>query len=80
VTGTMPQPKQTAEPTMKSELLPPSAQRGQSMVEYAIICTVLTLALFVPIPGSQSQMTAAQMLAHALRQFYSALSYFLSLP
>lgn len=57
---------------------PPGMQRGQSMVEYAVICTVLVLALFTPIPGQQ--MTAAQMLANALRQSYSALSYFLSLP
>jgi Flp pilus assembly protein TadG len=58
----------------------PWLQRGQSMVEYAIICTVLTLALFVPIPGSQPPQSAAQMLADALRQSYRALSYFLSLP
>jgi hypothetical protein len=58
----------------------PGAQRGQSMVEYIVIGTVLVLALFAPIPGSQPQMSAAQMLADALRQFYRALSYFLSLP
>lgn len=48
------------------------------MVEYAIICTVLTLALFAPLPGDQ--MSAAQKLADALRQAYWALSYFFSLP
>lgn len=59
---------------------PPGVQRGQSMAEYIVICTVLVLALFTPIPGSQPRMSAAQMLADALRQFYRALSYFLSLP
>jgi Flp pilus assembly protein TadG len=55
-------------------------QRGQSMIEYTLVCVVLTLALFAPIPGSQPPQSAAQMLADALRQFYRALSYFLSLP
>jgi Flp pilus assembly protein TadG len=56
----------------------PGAQRGQSMVEYAIVCTVFAVALFAPVPGSQ--MSAAQMLADALRKSYKALSFFLSLP
>lgn len=56
----------------------PGLQRGQSMVEYAIICAVLTVALFAPLPGDQ--MSAAQKLADALRQTYWALSYFFSLP
>jgi hypothetical protein len=58
----------------------PSRQRGQSLVEYAVLCVVFGAALFLPIPGSQPSMTAGQMLADALRQFYSALSFFLSLP
>jgi len=53
-------------------------QRGQSMVEYLVVCSALALALFAPIPGYQE--TAAQLLADRLRDFYSALSFFLSLP
>jgi Flp pilus assembly protein TadG len=56
------------------------AQRGQSMVEYAVICAVLCIALFVPVPGSNPSMAAGQMLADALRQMYRALSYTMSLP
>ncbi len=48
------------------------------MVEYLVICAVLALALFAPFGSSQE--TAAQMLANRLRDFYSALSFFLSLP
>ena len=50
------------------------------MVEYAIICAVLTVALFAPLPGDANHMSAAQKLADALRQAYWALSYFFSLP
>jgi Flp pilus assembly pilin Flp len=56
-----------------------ATQRGQSMVEYVVICSLLALALFAPIPGEQNR-TAAQMLADAVRQAYSSLSFFLSLP
>jgi hypothetical protein len=58
----------------------PGAQRGQSMVEYVVLCAVFGLVLFLPVPGSQPSVTAAQMLANALRSFYSAVSFFLSLP
>jgi Flp pilus assembly pilin Flp len=48
------------------------------MVEYTIVCALLAVALFAPVPGQQ--MSVAQMLADALRKFYSALSFFLSIP
>ena len=66
---------------MKPDFLryrPPGTQRGQSMVEYAVVCALFGLVLFVPLPGSQ--MSVAQLLADALRKSYSALSFFLSLP
>jgi hypothetical protein len=80
VNGTMRLPIETGAPKMKAYLLSrlPGTQRGQSMVEYAIVCTVFAVALFTPIPAYQ--MSAAQMLADALRKSYKALSFFLSLP
>lgn len=53
-------------------------QRGQSMAEYTIICAVLVAALFMPLPNDTK--SAAQKLCDVLRQTYSALSFFLSLP
>ncbi len=53
-------------------------QHGQSMVEYLVMCIALVFALFTRVPGTQE--TAAQMLADRLRDMYSALSFFLSLP
>jgi Flp pilus assembly pilin Flp len=47
-------------------------QRGQSMVEYTIICAALALALFSTGAGQQ--------LAQAVRTFYAELTLFLSLP
>jgi hypothetical protein len=47
-------------------------QRGQSMVEYTIICAVLALCLFgTPI---------GQGLAKAVHDFYYYLTFFISLP
>jgi hypothetical protein len=73
---------ETGAPTMRPHFLYrlPGAQRGQSMIEFTILCAVFVVALFVPIPGQQPPVTAGQMLADRLRDFYSALSYFLSLP
>jgi hypothetical protein len=53
-------------------------QSGQSMVEYAVIGAVLVSALLLPLPGSQE--TVSQLLCDAIRNFYSSLSMFLSLP
>jgi hypothetical protein len=80
VNGTIPLPTEIGAPTMKTEpqYRLPGAQRGQSMVEYAVLCVVFGLALFLPVPGHQ--MSAGQMLADALRNSYKALSFFLSLP
>jgi hypothetical protein len=49
-------------------------QRGQSMTEYAIICAVLVICLF------STQSPAGQQLAQAIRDFYTDLTLFLSLP
>ncbi len=80
MSGTMPLLMPNGESNMFSRIPNrlPGAQRGQSMIEYVIICTVLALALFAPLPPDQT--SNAQKLAEALRQNYIALSYFLSLP
>jgi hypothetical protein len=57
---------------------PRRRQRGQSMIEYVVICAVLVAALFVPIPGTQT--TASQLLANSVRGLYGSLTFFLSLP
>ena len=51
-----------------------SRQRGQSMTEYAVICGVLAACLFA------AQSPVGQVLATAIRNFYSDLTFFLSLP
>ena len=56
------------------------AQRGQSMVEYAVIAGVLAAALFVPIPGTSPQQAAGALLAGKIQDFYNDLTYFISLP
>jgi hypothetical protein len=53
-------------------------QRGQSMVEYAVVTGALVAALFVvEVAGGK---TAGQLLADAVREFFRALTFFLSLP
>lgn len=53
---------------------PPRGQRGQSMTEYAIVCAAVGVVLFAGNPS------IAQQLAAAVKAFYRALSYFVSLP
>lgn len=55
----------------------PRRQRGQGMVEYAIVAGVLAGALFV---ADFNGRTGAQALADAVRSFFASLTYFLSLP
>jgi hypothetical protein len=54
--------------------------RGQSMVEYVIVCAALAAARFVPLPGSQPQQAVGQMLASKIHDLYDNLTFFLSLP
>jgi Flp pilus assembly pilin Flp len=49
-------------------------QRGQSTVEYVVICVVLAAALFA------SQSSVGQQLTQAIRAFYADLTFFFSLP
>lgn len=53
-------------------------QLGQSMIEYVMICSVLVAALFAPMPGSQE--SVSQLLCDSIRDFYSSLTLFISLP
>ena len=50
----------------------PRLQRGQSMIEYVIICSVLAVCLFATPVGQQ--------LTTALHDFYYYLTFFISLP
>ena len=52
-------------------------QRGQSMVEYAIVGGVLVAALFVADYNGQ---TIAEFLASVIRMFFRNLTYYVSLP
>lgn len=54
------------------------AQRGQSMVEYAVICGLLAVALFAPVPGQGKAVGA--LLTDAIHTFYANLTNFVSLP
>lgn len=56
----------------------PFGMSGQSMTEYAVICAVLAGALLLPMPGSQQ--TVSQFLCDSIRDFYSYLTLFISLP
>ena len=51
-----------------------SRQRGQSMIEYTVICAVLAAFLFAAASPAGRQM------ADAVRAFYANLTFFLSLP
>jgi hypothetical protein len=54
-----------------------AAMRGQAMVEYIVIASVLAAAMFSFEFGGR---TAAQYLADMIRAFFRNLTYFLSLP
>ena len=61
-----------------ARISPRRTQSGESTVAYASICVALVTALLIPLPGSQE--TVSQLLCDAIRNFYSALSLFISLP
>lgn len=52
-------------------------QRGQAMVEYAVVAAVLASTLFV---AEFHGRTAAQFLADSVRAFFRNLTHFLTLP
>lgn len=54
-----------------------AAQRGQALVEYVVVASVLATALFTFEFGGK---TGAQYLADMIRAFFRSLSYFISLP
>jgi hypothetical protein len=58
----------------------PGCQRGQSMIEYAVVCVALAVALLVPVPGIQPPQTVGQLLASRVHDLYDSLTFFLSLP
>jgi hypothetical protein len=56
----------------------PRRQTGQAMTEYAVICLALAAALFAPVPGAQQ--SVGEMLAGKVRDLYTYLTLFISLP
>ncbi len=54
-----------------------ASQRGQAMVEYAVIAAILAGALFVADFGGK---TGTQYLADMVKSFFRSLTYFISLP
>jgi hypothetical protein len=65
---------------------PASRERGQSMVEYTVVCAAIAACLFVPIGGNgdpaspDRARTAAEILIDGLRSAYQRISFALSLP
>jgi Flp pilus assembly pilin Flp len=49
------------------------SQRGQSALEYTVVCLLIFAALFTGQPS------VAQQLADSVRSFYRSLTYFVSL-
>lgn len=59
------------------------AARGQSMIEFVVICAALVAALFVPVIDDVSggrRLSTAQLLIDNLQQGYQRTSGALSLP
>ncbi|MFO1340242.1 MAG: hypothetical protein U1F53_18780 [Burkholderiaceae bacterium] len=56
---------------------PRAGQRGQALLEYAMVAAVLAAALFYFDFGGK---TGAQYLADMIRAFFRNLTYFISLP
>lgn len=58
-------------------------QRGQSAIEYVVVCAALALALFVPIPGSGdggANRSAVQILLDGFEKAYQRFTHSISLP
>jgi hypothetical protein len=55
-------------------------QRGQAVIEYLVIASLLSGALFLPVPGIQPSATVGQLLAAKIHDYYDNLTFFLSLP
>jgi hypothetical protein len=58
----------------------PVGQRGQSMVEYLVICAALAAALFAPVPNSNPPQAVGAYLTTKIYQTYQNLTFFFSLP
>jgi len=56
----------------------PLRVRGQAVAEYLVLCLVLVAVLFMPIPGTGQ--AAGALLAGKIHDFYTYLTFFLSLP
>jgi hypothetical protein len=52
-------------------------RQGQAMVEYLVVTAVVAAAMFVPTPLT-NDMSAADYLARAVRSFFRAYSFILS--
>ena len=60
-----------------------STQRGQSIVEYTVVCGVLAFVLFVPITDAASPggaKSTIELVLEGLRLAYQKFSYAISIP
>lgn len=60
----------------------PRRERGQSMMEYTLVCAALALALFLPLQddvSTEAPRSAAQLLLEGFRTAYEKFSHALSL-
>lgn len=58
-------------------------QRGQSLMEYVIVCAALAIALFVPLPGSDDgagARSALEILLDGFQKAYQRFTHSISLP
>lgn len=58
-------------------------QRGQSMMEYVVVCAALAIALFVPLPGSDDgagARTTVEILLDGFEKAYQRFTHSISLP
>jgi len=58
-------------------------QRGQSMMEYTVVCAALAVALFMPVPGSDNgagSRNTVQILLDGFEKAYKRFTHSISLP
>lgn len=55
-------------------------QRGQSSVEYIIVCAALISALLVEVPSDDAGRNVIEICSDEIRDWYKAFSYSKSLP
>jgi hypothetical protein len=59
---------------MKTKMAPSCVQRGFATTEYCVVCGLVMMGLFAGNPSLAAQ------LVNAVKNFYRALTFFISLP